>query len=111
MQEIIQFVSTSIAGGIVGNTVYDSLKVILGSSFNKLSEYLSSNQKEKFNGELEILLEDENLVKKIKSLMEGKTINDSFKRLENSGIDADLGKGAKVTNSFKDNVNSPIKIR
>lgn len=43
--------------------------------------------------------------------MEGKTINDSFKRLENSGIDADLGKGAKVTNSFKDNVNSPIKIR
>lgn len=31
--------------------------------------------------------------------------------IENSGIDADLGKGAKVTNSFKDNVNSPIKIR
>lgn len=51
MQEIIQFVSTSIASGIVGNTVYDSLKVILGSSFNKLSEYLSINQKEKFNSE------------------------------------------------------------
>jgi hypothetical protein len=111
MQEIMQFVSSSIASGIVGNVAYDGLKVILGSSFSKLSDYLSNNQKVKFECALEMLLEDETLVKKIEYLMEGKTIDDSFKRLENSEIEADLGKGAKVINSFKDNINSPIKIR
>ncbi len=37
MQEIIIFVSTAIAGGVVGNTTYDGLKVVLGSSFDRLS--------------------------------------------------------------------------
>ena len=111
MQEIVQFVSTSIASGVVGSVAYDGLKVVLGSSFDKLSSYLSNNEKAKFEGALEILLENETLVKEIESLMEGKTIDNSFKGLKNSKVDADLGKGAKVTDSFKDNTNSPVKIR
>lgn len=111
MQEIIIFVSTAIAGGVVGNTTYDGLKVVLGSSFDRLSSYLSTNQEAKFEGTLEMLLEDKTLVKEIEALMDGKTIDDSFKGLKNSKVDADLGKGAKVTDSFKDNTNSPIKIR
>ena len=111
MQELVGFVSGAMVGGVVGNATYDGLKAILGSSFDKLSSYLSNNQKEKFEGALEMLLEDETLVKKIEELMDGKTIDDSFKGLKNSKVDADLGKGAKVTDSFKDNTNSPIKIR
>ena len=111
MQEIVQFVSTSIASGVVGSVAYDGLKVVLGSSFDKLSSYLSNNQEAKFEGALEMLLEDKTLLKEIEALMDGKIIDDSFKGLKNSKVDADLGKGAKVTDSFKDNTDSPIKIR
>ena len=111
MQELVEFVSGAMVGGVAGNATYDGLKVILGSSFSRLSSYLSNNQEAKFEGALEMLLEDETLVKKIEELMDGKTIDDSFKGLKNSKVDADLGKGAKVTDSFKDNTNFPIKIR
>jgi len=111
MQGIVQFVSTAIAGGVVGNIAYDSLKVILGSQFDKLSSYLANKQEAKFEGALEVLLEDKTIAKKIEELMEGKIIDNSFKGLKSSKVDADLGKGAKVTDSFKDNTNSPIKIR
>ena len=65
MQEIIQFVSNLITEGVA----YDSLKVILGSSFNKLTSYLSNNEKEKFEGALEILLEQNRITEdKFKTL-------------------------------------------
>lgn len=111
MSELVQFVSSSIASGVIGSTAYQGLKTIFGASFNKLSSYIDNNQRSKFEVALELLLENESTVKAIEDLMEGKTINDSFKRLENSEIDANLGKGAKVTDSFKDNINSSIKIK
>ena len=71
MQEIIQFVSNLITEGVA----YDSLKVILGSSFNKLTSYLSNNEKEKFEGALEILLEqNEEMKQQIIELQKGKSI-------------------------------------
>lgn len=111
MSELIQFVSSSIAGGVIGNTAYQGLKNIFGASFNKLSLYIDNKQKSKFEGALEILLDNETTVKAIKALMEGKTIHNSFKRLDNSKVDADFGKNAKITDSFSDNLNSPVKIR
>jgi len=45
MQEIVEFVSVAMAGGVVGNTTHDGLKAILGSSFDKLSSFLSSTNK------------------------------------------------------------------
>ena len=57
MQEIVEFVSGAMAGGVVGNTTHDALKAILGSSFDRLFSYLSNNEKAKFEGALEMLLE------------------------------------------------------
>jgi hypothetical protein len=111
MQEIIVFVSTAIAGGVVGNTTYDGLKVILGSSFNMLSSYLSTNQEVKFEGALEMLLEDESVAEQIKSLMDGKEINKSFIDVKKSKLDIDLGQGGKATDSFKKIYDSTIKTR
>jgi len=111
MEGIVLSVFKVMASGVVGNATYDSLKVILGSSFDKLSSYLANKQEAKFEGALEMLLEDKTIAKKIEELMEGKIIDNSFKGLTDSKVDADLGKGAKVTDSFKDNRNSPIKIR
>lgn len=86
MQEIIQFVSNLITEGVA----YDSLKVILGSSFNKLTSYLSNNEKEKFEGALEILLaQNEEIKQQIIKLQQGKSIiNDKSIRIDgkNSGI-------------------------
>lgn len=82
MQEVITFVSTAIAGGVVGNTTYDGLKIVLGSSFDKLSSYLSNNQEAKFEGALEMLLEqNEELKKQIIELQKGNslTIDNSIK--------------------------------
>jgi len=112
MQEIVIFVSTAIAGGVVGNTSYDSLKVILGSSFDRLSNYLSNNQNEKFKGALEMLLEqNEELKQKIIELQQGKSIDKSFIDIKKSKIDIDLGDEGKTTNSFKKIDDSIIKIQ
>ena len=86
MQEIIQFVSNLITEGVA----YDSHKVILGSSFNKLTSYLSNNEKEKFEGALEILLEqNEEMKQQIIELQKGKSIvNDKSIKIggQSSGI-------------------------
>ena len=75
MQEIVEFVSGAMVGGVVGNTTHDGLKVILGSSFDRLSSYLSNNEKAKFEGALEMLLEqNEELKQQIVDLQEGKTV-------------------------------------
>lgn len=82
MQEIIQFVSTSIASGVVGSVAYDGLKAILGSSFDKLSSYLVNDEKAKFEGALEMLLEqNEELKQQIIELQKGNsvTIDNSIK--------------------------------
>ena len=107
MEEIVLFVSSALTGGVA----YDAVKVSLGSHYEKLSSYLSKGEDAKFEGALEILLEDKDLREKIEAIMDGKIIEDSFKNLKGSKVDAELGKGAKVTDSFKDNTNSPIKIR
>ena len=82
MQEIIQFVSNLITEGVA----YDSLKVILGSSFNKLTSYLSNNEKEKFEG---LLKQKEEMKQQIKKQQKGKSIvNDKSIKIggQSSGI-------------------------
>ncbi len=70
MKEIIEFVSSSIVEGVVGDIVYDSLKAILGSSFDTLSKHIKNNKNERFEGALEMLLEkDSQLKEDIKRLM------------------------------------------
>ncbi len=72
MQEVVQFVATSIMGGVA----YDGIKVILGSSFDKLSSYLSNNEEIKFEAYLEGLLEqNEELKQQIIDLREGKSVS------------------------------------
>ena len=75
MQEIVQFVSTSIASGVVGSVAYDGLKAVLGSSFDMLSDYLSTNKEAEFNGALTMLLmQNEALKQQIIELQQGKSI-------------------------------------
>ncbi len=111
MKEIIEFVSLSIMNGVIGNTSYDILKNILGTSFDKIKLYVTNNQNEKLEAELKNLLEDEVIIGKIRTLMNNTMIENSFERLENSQIDIDLGENLRITNSFKDNINSSIKIK
>ena len=111
MKEIIEFVYVSMMNGVIGNVSYDGLKIILGSSFDKIKLYLSNNQNEKLERELKILLEDEVIVEKIRNLMSNTIIDNSFQRLENSQIDIELGENITITNSFKDNINSTVKIK
>ncbi|MDK2042080.1 hypothetical protein [Aliarcobacter butzleri] len=111
MKEIIEFVSVSIMNGVIGNTSYDLLKNILGTSFDNIKSYITNNQNEKFQCELNILLKDKAIVEKIRNLMNNTIIDNSFQGLENSQIDIELGENITIKNSFKDNVNSQVKIR
>ncbi len=63
MKEIIEFVSSSIVEGVVGDIVYDSLKAILGSSFDILSRYIKNNEDREFKGALKMLLEQNSQLK------------------------------------------------
>lgn len=79
MQELVQFVSGAMIGGVVGNTTYDGLKIILGSSFDMLVNFLSNNEKAEFKGALTMLLaQNEELKQQIIDLQQGKSvINDN----------------------------------
>ena len=74
MQELIDFVSSTITGGVIGNAAYDGLKKVLGSNFEKLSSFIKNDEKEKFEGALELLLENETLKEKIEALKNGNSI-------------------------------------
>jgi hypothetical protein len=90
MQEIVQFVSGAMIGGVVGNTTYDGLKVILGSSFDMLANFLSNNENAEFKGALTILLaQNEELKQQIIDLQQGKSVsNDNSVKVggNNSGV-------------------------
>jgi len=90
MQEIVQFVSGAMIGGVVGNTTYDGLKVVLGSSFDMLANFLSNNEKAEFKGALTILLaQNEELKQQIIDLQQGKSVsNDNSVKIggNNSGV-------------------------
>lgn len=75
MQELVQFVSGAMIGGVVGNTTYDGLKIILGSSFDRLSNYLLNNEIIKFEVALDMLFEENKELKtEIEQLQQGKSV-------------------------------------
>lgn len=69
--EILSFVYTAMASGIVGNTTYDAVKVILGNNFDRLNSYLQNQQNSDFETALREILrsnvEIEDSLKKIAS--------------------------------------------
>ena len=76
MLEIVNFVSSSIVGGVAGNLAYDELKIILGSFFHKLSSYLHNEEHSKFQSELEVLLDkNKELKQQIIALHQAKNTN------------------------------------
>ena len=79
MQEILEFAGKAILGKVAGDGVYDGLKSIFGSYFDKLSSYLKEGKKEKFEASLEMLLENEETKRKILDLLAGK---ETTKRIE-----------------------------
>lgn len=74
MQELIPFVALAMTSGAVGNATYDGLKVILGTQFNTLKNYIDSNEREKFEVALNILLENEELKDKLERFQKGESI-------------------------------------
>ena len=109
MQGVVEFIGKAILGKVVGDGVYDGLKVIFGSYFDKLSSYLKNGEREKFETSLEILLEDEEIKSKILDLMRGVNIEDSIKNIKKSEIEID--KDTKIRDSVKWVEDSKIKIR
>jgi len=99
MQELVGFVSGAMIGGVVGNTTYDGLKIILGSSFDMLLKFLSNNEKAEFKGALTILLmQNEELKKQIEQLQQGKEISTTIIIQTHSGLGDNVG-GDKITNN------------
>jgi len=71
-QELIGFVYSAIGGGVA----YDSIKKLLGNSYEVLKSYVKNEDKEKFEGALELLLtQNKELKVQIEDLKKGKTIN------------------------------------
>jgi hypothetical protein len=75
MQNLVTFVQEAIVSGVAGSVAYDGLKTVLGSSYDRLSTYLSNNETEKFEGALEMLLEEnQELKQQIEQLQQGRSI-------------------------------------
>ncbi|HIP60440.1 MAG TPA: hypothetical protein EYH01_08450 [Campylobacterales bacterium] len=111
IQELIDFISSTIAGGIMGNAAYDGLKKVLGSNFEKLSSFIKNDEKEKFEGALEILLENKTLKAEILALKNGKLVDGSLNKITNSHVDVKLGKSGTMSKSINKVKNSTIKIK
>ena len=78
MTNLVAFVQESIVSGVAGGVAYDSLKTILGASFDKLDNYLKKNEEQKFEAALDMLLsENEELKKQIEELQRGKNIQNN----------------------------------
>ena len=111
IQELTAFVFQSMTGGIIGNAVYDGLKKVLGSNFEKLSSFIKNDEKEKFEGALELLLENETLRAEIEALKNGKSIDRSLNQIKNSHVDIKLGKSGTISDSINEVEDSIIKIK
>ena len=75
MQETVKFISEAMVGGVVGNATYEGLKVILGSSFDRLSNYLINKETVKFEVALDMLFEEnKELKRQIEQLQQGKSV-------------------------------------
>ncbi len=82
MQSLVTFVQEAIVGGVTGSVAYDGIKLVLGSSYDKLAKYLSNDETEKFQSVLEFLLEENQTLKnQIIELQKGNsvTIDNSIK--------------------------------
>ena len=49
MQSLVTFVQEAIVGGVTGSVAYDGIKLVLGSSYDKLAKYLSNDETEKIS--------------------------------------------------------------
>ena len=75
MTNLVAFVQDSIISGVAGGVAYDGLKAILGTSFDKLANYLKNDEEQKFEAALDMLLsENEELKKQIEELQRGENI-------------------------------------
>jgi hypothetical protein len=72
--ELIKFVATAMGTGVVGSATYEGVKLILETSFNKLSNFIKNKEIEKFNGALEMILENEKVKEALKELMNQKNV-------------------------------------
>lgn len=97
-------------GAMTGGVAYDSAKIILASSYDKLKGFFDNGKKEEFNSHLETILSISEEIKiKLEELQNNTEINDSFEKIIDSNISI-TGDNKKVTNSFKDIKNSTINI-
>jgi len=99
MQNLVTFVQEAIVSGVAGSVAYDGLKVVLGTSFDRLSTYISNDETAKFEGALEMLLEEnDELRKQIEALKEGKEVFSTVINQSHTGSGDNVG-GDKIVNS------------
>lgn len=108
MNELIVFISNSIANGIIGSLSYDSIKKIFGGNFNKLTSILSKDEHKEFPETLEVLLENEHIRTQLKSLQNDIKINNLFVKNSHTKITLNT---SKIDKSFLNNNNCNILIK
>jgi hypothetical protein len=109
IETVVEFVWDTFDGDITSD-LYQVVKGALGSYFGILSGKRQNNDKKSFDDNLKLLLSDEELLKQLIGLMDGKKITDSLNNNENTEIDISLGKNSSMNNSGNDNKESKIRI-
>ena len=95
--DLMAFTWSAMAGGVIGNAAYDSLKALFGNSFGRLVGYAANNQVAKFEEALEILLESNDTLRtQLTALASGEQTN-----ITTSDIDASRGGRVIVGNGNK----------
>ena len=85
---MVEFVWSAMAGG----AFYDSVKLILGSSFDKLNTFFEANKRDDFVSHLETILDvSEQIKEQLGALQKGEQINiNSNNTIIQSGTNNDI---------------------
>jgi len=96
---LVEFVWSSFVSGVA----YDTIKPIVGNTFNKLAGFSGSGDRDKFELVLESIIEsNENIKKQLEALQSGKTVNLGANSVYSEGdikVDGGSSVTGNVTNS------------
>lgn len=87
--ELINWTWQAIASGIAGNAAYDGIKALLGTSFNRLHQHCTRQERTEFENELQTLLDNnQQLRQDLAALAQGKNNHSVNIRIQTGDIRA-----------------------
>ena len=93
--DLVAFVWSAVASGVIGNATYDGIKLVLGEGFDRLSSYAEENKKSDFEIALHAILETNEEIRQKLSLLQENPAN--IQQQNHSGSGDNIG-GDKMVN-------------